>query len=299
MNAATSIGVVAYYNLLERLEPAGPGDLYRARDTRHGRTVVVRLLPSSETSGSEQALLQQAASLTRLSHPNAVTLYASGQHEERPFLAFEYVTGRSLRAEMAGRQMNPRRAVELAIEIADAVAEAHALGYLHGGLSPDAIGVTAKGHAKIAAFHLATTLGFASAADGLQLADYGSPEEARGDAADERSDVYSIGAILYEMLAARRPMHRGASAPSSSNSRVIAPLDSIVLTAVAPNAERRYQTVAELAAALRGVASSLELPDGEADLGERTTGTSLGRVAATSVLILAVLGLIAWFVMRR
>ena len=133
--------------------------------------------------------------------------------------------------------MNARRTVELSIAMADAVAETHALGFVHRGISPDAIGITAKGHAKLAACHPRVTwmLGFAG---NDRLADYESPEEARGEAADERSDVYSIGAVLYEMLTGRRPMHRGASAPSASNSMVPKPVDAVVLKAVAPNAER-------------------------------------------------------------
>ncbi len=157
----TTIGVVAHYNLLERLEPAGPGELYRARDTRHGRTVIVRLLPPLGT-GRLEGRASSAGPVARQSvAPNAITIFGVG-HPRGPrlFVAFERITGRPLRAEMAGRPMNVRRAVELAIQIADAVAEAHALGFLHSGLSPETIGITAKGHAKIPAFHLATIIGF-------------------------------------------------------------------------------------------------------------------------------------------
>jgi serine/threonine-protein kinase len=248
MTAATSIGVVGHYNLLERLEPAGPGDLYRARDTHHGRTVVVRILPASGSPDADRALLQQAQALAGLSHQNAITVFGAGEHEGRVYVAFERVTGRALRAEMSGRPMNARRAVEVAIQIADAVAEAHALGFVHSGLSPDAIGVTAKGHAKIPAFHLATTIGFDGSGTTARLFDYISPEEAREESPDDRSDVYSIGAVLYEMLTARQPMHRGASAPSATYPQVPQELDAIVLKAVAPNPERRYQSAAELAA---------------------------------------------------
>lgn len=295
MEAATTIGVVAHYNLLERLEPAGPGELYRARDTRHGRTVIVRLVPTSGREQGDEGLLEHAASVATLSHPNAIAVFGSGRHEGRVYIAFERITGRSLRAEMAGRQMNARRAVELAIQVTDAVAEAHALGFLHSGLSPEAIGITAKGHAKIPALHLATTLGFDPS--GERLVDYVAPEEAAGEPGDERSDVYSIGAVLYEMLTARRPMHRGASAPSTSNPNVNKALDTVALKAVAPNRERRYQTAAEFAAALRGVLSLLEVPDApEQAVG--TEGATVGRVVLVTVLILAALAAIAWWVMR-
>ena len=297
MNETTTIGVVAHYNLLERLEPAGPGDLYRARDTRHGRTVIVRVLPA--TDALDRTLLEHAQSLAGLSHANAITLFGSGMHEGRPFVAFERVSGHSLRAEMAGRPMNARRAVELAVQIADAVAEAHALGFLHSGLSPETIGITAKGHAKIPAFHLATTIGFdETSADG-RLVDYESPEEARGEAPDERSDVYSIGAVLYEMVTARRPMHRGASAPSTANQKVPPALDAIVLKAVAPNRDRRYQSAAEFAAALRTALPLLEFPEVPPDVTRDVEGASVGRVAVLTLILLGGVAGVAWWFMRQ
>ena len=296
--ATTTIGVVAHYNLLERLEPAGPGELYRARDTRHGRTVIVRLLPASP-GDTDQTLLQKTQSLGSLSHANAITIFGSGSHEGRPFLAFERITGRPLRAEMTGRPINPRRAVELAIQIADAIAEAHALGFLHNGLSPETIGITAKGHAKIPVFHLATIIGFDEPSSAGRLVDYHSPEEAQGETADERSDVYSIGAILYEMVTARRPMHRGASAPSTANPKVPPALDTVALKAVAPNRDRRYQSAAELAAALRSVLPLLEFPEIPPDVRPTTGGASLGRVALLTLIMLAGLVVIVWWIARR
>lgn len=298
MNEPTAIGVVADYNLLERLEPAGPGDLYRARDTRHGRTVIVRVLPAAAQSENE-ILLGQAQSLASLSHQNAIKVYESGVHEGRVYIGFEHVTGQSLRAEMAGRQMNARRAVELAIGIADAVAEAHALGFLHAGLSPDAIAITAKGHSKVTALHFGTTLGFAGNGDDGRLVDYESPEEGRGEPADERSDVYSIGAVLYEMLTARRPMPRGASAPGAANRMVSKELDAAVLKAVSPNPERRHQSAAELAAALRAALPGLQLPDAPPEIGAAASPASAaGRAVLITVAILATLGAIAWWLTR-
>jgi eukaryotic-like serine/threonine-protein kinase len=294
----TTIGVVAHYNLLESLEPAGPGELFRARDTRHGRTVIVRLLPASE-GDADQLLIQKAQSLGSLSHANAITIFGSGIHERRPFVAFERITGRSLRGEMAGRPINPRRAVELAIQIADAIAEAHALGFLHSGLSPEAIGITAKGHAKIPVFNLGTVIGFEEPSVDGRLVDYLSPEEARGETADERSDVYSIGAVLYEMITARRPMHRGASAPSTANPNVLQELDAVALKAVAPNRERRYQSAAELAAALRSVLPLLECPEIPADVANSGNGASLRRVTLLTLIILAGLAAVVWWVTRQ
>jgi serine/threonine protein kinase len=297
MNALAPIGVVADYNLLERLEPAGPGDLYRARDTRKGRTVTVRMLPAAFTpdAADRASLIERARSVGGLSHPNVTTLFDAGEHEGRVYLVFEFLTGRSLRAEMAGRVMNVRRAVELAIQMADAIAEAHAADFVHGGLSPDSVVVTAKGNAKIPAFELAARSGFEPGGSG-ELHDYDSPEEARGQAADDRSDIYSVGAIVYEMLTTRRPSHKGAAAPSVSNRHVIPELDDVVLKAVAPNPDLRYQSAVTFAAELRSIAARFgvrELAVDEESEARRSTGA--GVVLVTLLAILAVLAVVGWW----
>jgi serine/threonine protein kinase len=297
--APAPLGTVAHYTLLERLEPAGPGELYRARDTHRGRTVAVRLLPSG-FAADPAALIANARSLIALSHPNAIALFDVGDHGGRVFLVFEFLTGQSLRAEMAGRSLNVRRAVDLAVQMTDAVADAHAAGFIHGGLSPDSIVVTAKGHAKIPAFELAAHGGFEQANGEVRLRDYDSPEEARGERPDERSDVFSVGAILYEMLTARRPHHRGAAAPSASNPHVPKELDEAVLTAVASNPANRHQSAAAFAAALRSVAAMIDARGGLDDEEDEQPAPSAGatRVLVTAALILAAVALIAWWVMR-
>lgn len=302
MDAPTSISVVAHFNLLERLDPAGPGELYRARDTRLGRTVAVRLLPRgfSADAAARERLLTQARTLIGFSHPNIITLFAAGEHEERVYLTFEFVTGRPLRAEMGGQPMNVRRAVELATQIVDAVAAAHAAGFVHGGLSPDSIIISPRGHAKIPAFELATRAGFEGTDADVHLRDYDSPEEARGQAADERSDIYSAGAVLYEMLTTKRPSHRGAAAPSGSNRQVSTELDGIVLKAVAPNPDLRYQSAATLAADLRVLAAVSEAratSSAAAAVAEAASPRG-GRAIAIAAFIVAALALIAWWFTR-
>ena len=296
------VGAVAHYNLLERLEPAGPGELYRARDTRLGRTVAIRILPAdfAVDAAARADLFEKARTLIALSHPNVTTLFDAGEHEGRIYLAFEFLKGQSLRAEMAGRAMNVRRAVELAIQIADAVADAHAAGFVHGGLSPESIVITAKGHAKIPAFELASRRGFDASADDIRLRDYDSPEAARGHGADERSDSYSVGAVLYEMLTTRRPMHRGASAPGASNPHVTSELDAIVLRAVAPNPDSRLQSAAALAAELRAVAAIFDVRGGAGDEEDHaeSQSTSVARVLLTTVLILLAVAVVVWWFVR-
>jgi serine/threonine-protein kinase len=292
------LGVVAHYNLLEQLERSGPGDLYRARDTKAGRTVAVRLLPADFTSDRE-ALIAQAKGLTALSHPNVTTLFDVGEHEGRVYFAFEFQKGQSLRAESAGRPLNVRRAVEIAIQIADAVADAHAAGFVHGGLSPESIVISAKGRAKIPAFELAAQSGFEHDGREARLRDYESPEEANGQPPDDRSDIYSVGAILYEMLTTRRPMHRGASAPSASNPKVPKEIDALVLKALAPNPASRYQSAVGFAGELRASIAVLDQLDvaGEEDELAQTSSTSVGRVVAMAGVLLVVT-VLAWLWLR-
>ncbi len=301
--APAPIGAVAHYNLLERLDPAGPGDLYRARDTRLGRTVAIRVLPPdfAREPAARADLLEKARVLIGMSHPNITTIFDVGEHDGRVFLAFEFLKGQSLRAEMAGRPMNMRRAVELAVQIADAMADAHGAGFVHGGLSPDSIVITAKGHVKIPVFELASRGGFEQDAGAVfKLRDYDSPEEARGQPSDERSDIYSVGAVFYEMITTRRPLHRGASAPSASNAHVPAELDEIVLRAVAPNPDSRCQSAAALAAELRAIAAILDVRGGAGDEEEQmdVRATSVGRVLVMTLVILAALAALIAFWLR-
>jgi len=226
----------------------------------------VRVMPAdfAATPAERASFLESAHSLVRMSHPNVTTLFDIGEHEGRVFVVFEFLVGQPLRAEMVGQQVRVRRALELAIQMADAVGSAHALGFSHGGLSPESIVVTTRGHAKIPAFELAVRDGF-EPGNGGTLKDYPSPEEARGEPPDDRSDVYSVGAILYEMLTAKEPHPRGSAAPSALNAHVSPELDQVVLKAVAPNPDSRYESAAALATALRKCLSALDTPAGSAD----------------------------------
>jgi serine/threonine protein kinase len=295
----TSLGTIAHYHLLEQLEPAGPGDLYRARDTAKGRTVAIRLLPTDFVV-DRQKLIESARALTVLSHPNVTTLFDVAEHEGRVYLAFEFQKGQSLRAEAAGRPMNVRRAIEIAIQIADAIADAHGRGFVHGGLSPDSIVISEKGRAKIPAFELAAHGGFEQDGGEARLRDYDSPEEAQGKSPDDRSDIYSVGAILYEMLTTRRPQHRGASAPSGSNPKVPKEIDAIVLKALSPNPDSRYQSAVSFAGELRGALATLDALDLESEEEElaQKQSTSIGRVVGMTAVVIAVVLALVWFFTR-
>jgi serine/threonine protein kinase len=302
-DVSSLIGAIGPYNLLEALPESGPGRLYRARDTKHGRTVGVRVLPAdfARTPAERQAFIESARELVRMSHPNVTTLFDLGEHEEHIFLVFEFLVGQPLRAEMVGKHVRLRRALELAIQIADAVGTAHSLGFSHRGLSPESIVVTSRGHAKIPAFDLAVRDGFEPGAGGGRLRDYEAPEETNGHPPDDRSDVYSVGAILYEMLTARRPHPRGADAPSASNPHITADVDQVVLKAVAPNPDSRYESAAELAAALRKCLAALDAKGGSADDEDAAPaeGSGVGQKFALAAAAGVALGVaIFWWFMR-
>ena len=149
-----SVRAIAHYNLLQRMGEGALGEVYRARDTKFGRTVAIKLVPDSLfTDATSLGYFEQdARAAATLSHPNIATLFDVGQYDGGWYLAYEFAAGVTLREETAGGAVSPRRAVELAVQIADALADAHARGVLHGDLRPDSIFVTKKGSAKILEF---------------------------------------------------------------------------------------------------------------------------------------------------
>ncbi len=284
---------VAHYNLLELVGVGGMGEVCRARDTRLGRTVAVKVLPDTiaRDAALRERFLRDARAATVISHPNIAALFDVVEEGDDLCLVFEYVPGRSLAAEIGGRPMSMRVALELAVQLADAVADAHAAGILHRDLKPDNVIITPKGRAKILDFGLAdwTRGGAAREAAVTQLQAepgvvmgtlaYMSPEQASGGPVDERSDIFSLGIVIFEMLTGRNPFARPgagllaataivrdpAPAPSQTNRRLPPELDEILARALAKEPEARYQSAATLAAELRSLVAILDVRDGDSD----------------------------------
>jgi len=281
---------VAHYNLLEQIGEGGIGELHRARDTKVGRTVALKLVSPAITADPDrlQRLMRDARMMTVLSHPNIATLWDVGESDGQTYLAYEFAAGRSLLEEAGGGPMNPRRALDLAVQIADGVADAHSAGVIHGDLRPDTIIVTDKGNAKILDFGLApwTRGGLlrASAAknpdalppESSAVLAYLSPEQAIGSAVDPRTDIFSIGTLTYEMVTGRNPfvaptaaatlmnVMQGKFTPASELNPAVPPeLDAILAHALAPDLARRQQSAAALAAELRSVAAVLDVRAGD------------------------------------
>ncbi len=289
-----TLGSVGDYTLLQRLTPAGPGDPYRARDTRHGRTVTVRILPEAVPPDDQARLfVADAQRLTRFTHPNVTTVFDAGVHDGPAFLVFEFIKGRPLAAEVHGQPMPARRAVELAIQVADAIAEVHAAGFTQAGISADAVLVTDKGHAKIPISALSSPTGF-EAGPGARLRDYRAPEAPAGREADERLDVYSVGSLLYEMLTAR-PFAPAEPAPSAINPAVPKELDAATLRATAQQPDYRYQSLVTMAAELRSIAAILDVRDAVAD---EAADEANQRLPVLVLVLLAALVALAWWANR-
>jgi eukaryotic-like serine/threonine-protein kinase len=266
---------IAHYKLLGQIGTGGLGDVYRARDTRLGRTVAIKFPPADLIAdpARREALLSQARALTSLSHPSVATLFEAGEDGERLYLVFEFVPGEPLSTVIGGRPIHPRRAVEFGVQLADALAEAHAVNLTHGDIRPPTIVVTPKDRAKLLDFGMfAFTNGGAaraSSAVGTETASqqtaapYLAPEERDGALPDSRGDIFALGCVLFEMLTGRQAFptrdRERAPAPSEINRAVPADLDAIVGRMLVRDPNMRSQSAATIAAELRGVAAILDV----------------------------------------
>jgi len=314
---------IAHYNLLERLGTGALGDVYRARDLKVGRTVAL-MMPAPERisgAGRREKFLEQCRAAQTLNHPNIATLFDVVEQDGQCYLAYEFAAGPSLRDEMAGRSVNMRRAIELAAQISDALAEGHSRGLIHGDLRPDNIVITPKGSPKILNFGLTawTTSGqaraAASSAEGIGsdphgVAGYLSPEQALGGTIDERSDVFSFGVLLQEMLTGRNPFTGPVPSatvinvisltpppPSATTPSVPAELDALVARALAKPVEARPSGALALSSDLRRIAAALDARERAIELPVRTTATGekSGLGWLVGAVMLAVLIAVWWY----
>jgi serine/threonine protein kinase len=314
---------IAHYNILERLGVGALGDVYRARDLKVGRTVALMSPPPELTSepGERERFLAEARAAAALNHPNIATLFDVVEEGDRCYLAYEFAAGPSLRDDMGGRAVNVRRALEIAAQIADALAEGHSRGLIHGDLRPENVVVTPKGSVKVLNFGLThwTTGGRARkmaalpeklGSDPLGVAGYLSPEQALGGAIDERSDLFSLGVILHEMITGRNPfagptpaatvMNIASVAPpaaSGANPSMPADLSALVSRALAKSVDARPRGAAAVASELRRIAAALDVREGNAQPKELipvTPKRSSGWWLA--LLVMALLAITAWWI---
>jgi serine/threonine-protein kinase len=280
---------LGHYRILERIGAGGLGDVYRGRDTRLGRTVAIKVPADDLQSDASrrEALLRDASAVLALSHPNVATLYEIGDEDGTAFLVFEFAPGETLKRVIAGQPMNPRRAVDLAAQIADALADAHASDIVHGHLGPDAVIVTPKGNAKILDFGFSGwTKGAASRAAG----------------ADEREDIGALGHLLFEMLTGKPGVSDGSGRAVGLNPSLPDELRAMVSKGVAGDGAA-YQSAAAMAAELRSVAAILDVraaSDAVRVVPGRSRRPGRGRapgLVAAVLLAVAALAAAAWWLL--
>ena len=263
------------YRLGSLLGVGGMARVYLASDRVLERQVAVKVLspPYAQDPVFVERFRREARSAASLSHPNIVAVFDSGSDAGEHYLVMEYVAGQSLAELLADQgRLAPRRAAELGVEVCAALAAAHAQGLVHRDVKPANVLVGAEGRVKVADFGIvkaAATVTLTGNGTVLGTAAYLSPEQAQGGPVDARSDLYSLGCVLYELVTgappfgsgadsspvavATRHLHQPPEPPSAHNPQVDASLDAVVLTALAKDPARRYQSASELQAALERV----------------------------------------------
>ncbi len=270
------------YEILAPIGAGGMGEVYRARDERLKREVAVKVLPASFSMDPDRLrrFEQEAQAAGALNHPNITAVYDIGQHDGAPYIVSELLEGETLRSRLLMGALSPRKATEYAAQIAQGLAAAHQKGIVHRDLKPENLFVTSDGHLKILDFGLAKSVMPGSAEPGQSTADtaaatrpgvivgttgYMSPEQVRGAVVDHRSDIFSFGVILYEMLSGQRAFQRHSDIETlmailkeeppqleGASGLVTPELADIVGHCLEKSPAERFQSARDLAFALRG-----------------------------------------------
>ena len=281
---------ISHYRILEKLGAGGMGEVYLAEDMKLGRKVAIKILSEEYTTNKDRLhrFEQEAAAASNLNHPNILTIHEVGADDGRHFIATEYIDGVTLRRKAAEAPLEIREILDIAIQIASALEEAHAAGIVHRDVKPDNVMVRRNGYVKVLDFGLAKltetvdrspldpdaatrVLVHTDAGVVMGTSHYMSPEQARGKPVDARSDIWSLGVVIYELVAGRTPFSGETSTDvivaitqkeppplARFAPNVPAELDWIVNKTLRKDRDERYQTIKELLTDLKRVKQRLE-----------------------------------------
>ncbi len=307
--------VLGHYRVLERIGTGGMGEVYRARDEHLDRDVALKLLPA-DLLGDESArrrFRNEALALARLNHPNIAIVHDFDTYAGVDVLVTEVVPGQSLDERLAAGPLPEKEVLRLGEQLAEGLAAAHAHGVVHRDLKPANLRVTREGRLKILDFGLArllrpagteaTTESFSDSGVLAGTLPYMAPEQLRAEPADARADIWSAGAVLYEMASGRRPFeakvatalaadiqHKPVPPPRQLNPKLSPRLEEIILKCLEKNADNRYQSAKELAVDLRRLAQAAmgtAAVPAVAPAPRRARSIGLTAVAASTVVVLA------------
>ena len=280
--------MIGHYNILSTLGKGGMGEVYLAQDARLGRKIALKFLPNAFTQDQERLrrFEQEARAASSLNHPNILTIHEIGEVEGRRFIATEFVDGEMLRTRIASGPFNTAEVLNIAEQMASALAAAHAAGIVHRDIKPENIMLRQDALVKVLDFGLAKltqpeeagpedpTRALIKTSAGVVMGTtaYMSPEQARGQAVDARSDIWSLGVVMYEMIAGHAPfagqtnsdvlvsiLEREPKLLTSLSAKVPEALDWIVAKALIKDRDDRYQTARELLTDIRRLKQRLEL----------------------------------------
>ncbi len=267
---------ISHYKILEKIGEGGMGVIYKAQDTKLDRVVALKFLPTylSSDATEKERFFHEAKSASALNHPNITTIHAIDEFEGQVYIVMEYVEGKTLKKSIETEPLSLKKVLDLAIQICDGLAAARDKGIIHRDIKSDNIMETTKGQVKIMDFGLAKLKGatkLTKIGTTLGTAAYMSPEQAQGEEVDHRSDIFSFGVVLYELLTKQLPFkgeHQSAIIYSilneepqpvaRYNNQISPKLQEMVEKALAKDREERYQHIEDLQADLRRERKNLE-----------------------------------------
>ena len=299
---------ISQYEVIEKLGEGGMGEVYLAKDTKLNRRVALKFLPNrlAADSSFKARFMREAQAAAGLNHPNIITVHEVAEYENQPFIAMEYVEGQSLKEVITGKDLSIEEILDIGLQISDGLAKAHQAGIMHRDIKPHNVLIDKDGRARVCDFGLAkakTDAMLTQTGTTVGTVAYMSPEQARGEEADQRSDIFSLGVILYEMFTRQLPFkgeHEAAifhaiineqpQPPARFNNRVSPELERIVFKALAKDKEERYQHADDLRADLKVESKGMEYAKTASVV--RPAGVGKSKKTAALPLILGGLGVI-------